>query len=865
MSDINAPLPYAEPAEDVSGHDGGIGLLVLLAIGLAIAAVALAMVNRDEAEPFVLAILGGLSVVGVFALFAGAVGILRFGERRVRNDITKSLVDNLPQGALVTTSRGKIIYANEAYSRIINTGEGEGVIPIERALSGDARVSEQMFRLTRAARRGGSWEEEFALHPDNQPGSEESGQAQWLRVSVRQIPARPGKRTGGVHTLWLVSDITGERKNQDCAFESLQQMIGYLDGAPAGFITANQSGKITYMNATMARWLRGDLSEVADGQLKLSDIIFGESSDILTRPVEGSDQRSKRVMDLDLVRRDGTSFSARILHRPPAKSDGAGGLSHLIILDTLPGARTGSDVPDMTAQFSRLFQSTPIAVATVDDKGRIGETNRAFSRMFTHTGEQFDPGKSALADLVADDEQIEVRQALDAARSGQMNIEPVDLVFGENGERCGRFYFSSTPAMDGGSPAVIVHAIDTTEQRALELQFAQSQKMQAVGQLAGGIAHDFNNVLTAIIGFSDLLLANHRPTDPAFQDIMNIKQNANRAAGLVRQLLAFSRQQRLQPQVLSLSDVLSDLTILLGRLLGEKTTLKLQHGRDLWLLRADLHQFEQVIINLAVNGRDAMPDGGMLTVRTANVTEKESKKLGHKGMQPGEYVLCEVIDTGSGMAPEVMEKIFEPFFTTKEVGKGTGLGLSTVYGIVKQTGGYIYAQSDGPGQGTTFLIYLPRHIVTQVEEAVVMEELEEPAAQSAKPAKKKRGKDLTGSGTILLVEDEESVRTFAARALEGRGYKVLQAGTGTEALEVMGGHDGDIDLVVSDVVMPEMDGPTLLTNLRASLPGIRIIFMSGYAEEAFKNNLEGEENFGFLAKPFSLKELAAKVKDALED
>jgi len=472
----------------------------------------------------------------------------------------------------------------------------------------------------------------------------------------------------------------------------------------------------------------------------------------------------------------------------------------------LPAAGTGSDAPDTKAQFSRLFQSTPIAVATVDEKGRVGETNRAFSSMFTHAGELFDPGKTALADLVADDERIEVRKALDAARSGRMNIEPVDLVFGDNGERSGRFYFSSTPAVDGGSPAVIVHAIDTTEQRALELQFAQSQKMQAVGQLAGGIAHDFNNVLTAIIGFSDLLLANHRPTDPAFQDIMNIKQNANRAAGLVRQLLAFSRQQRLQPQVLSLSDVLSDLTILLGRLLGEKTKLKLQHGRDLWLVKADLHQFEQVIINLAVNGRDAMPDGGTLTVRTANVTEKESKQLGHKGMQSGEYVLCEVVDTGTGMAPDIMEKIFEPFFTTKEVGKGTGLGLSTVYGIVKQTGGYIYTHSEGPGQGTTFLIYLPRHIATEIEDATIVEELEEPAAQSAKPAKKKRGKDLTGSGTILLVEDEESVRTFAARALEGRGYKVLQAGTGAEALEVMGEHDGDIDLVVSDVVMPEMDG-----------------------------------------------------------
>jgi len=384
--------------------------------------------------------------------------------------------------------------------------------------------------------------------------------------------------------------------------------------------------------------------------------------------------------------------------------------------------------------------------------------------------------------------------------------------------------------------------------------------MQAVGQLAGGIAHDFNNVLTAIIGFSELLLANHRPTDPAFQDIMNIKQNANRAAGLVRQLLAFSRQQRLRPQVLSLSDVLADLTILLGRLLSEKTELELKHGRDLWLVKADLHQFEQVVINLAVNARDAMPDGGKLTIRTANVTERESGQLGHKGMQPGEYVLCEVTDTGTGMPPDVMEKIFEPFFSTKDVGKGTGLGLSTVYGIVKQTGGYVYPQSDGAGQGTCFRIYLPRHIGAETED--VLEAKTE--AEEAKPDKAQTTKDLTGTGTILLVEDEEAVRSFAARALEGRGYKVLQAGTGAEALEVLGTHDGVIDLVVSDVVMPEMDGPTLLTKLRETLPDIRIIFISGYAEEAFKNNLEGDENFAFLPKPFSLKQLAAAVKEALD-
>jgi len=386
------------------------------------------------------------------------------------------------------------------------------------------------------------------------------------------------------------------------------------------------------------------------------------------------------------------------------------------------------------------------------------------------------------------------------------------------------------------------------------MQIAQSQKMQAVGQLAGGIAHDFNNMLTAIIGFSDFLLMNHRPTDPAFQDIMNIKQNANRAAGLVRQLLAFSRQQTLRPQVLQLGDVLSELSILLGRLLGENVELSLDQASDLWPVKADLHQFEQVIINLAVNARDAMPDGGKLAIRTANVSELQSRELGLSHVPPGEYVMIEVQDSGCGMSEEVKHKIFEPFFSTKEIGRGTGLGLSTVYGIVKQTGGYIYAESE-EGGGTTMRVYLPRYVESAAAEP-------EPAKAERKPEKPK---DLTGRGTVLLVEDEDAVRSFAARALGTRGYQVLEASTGAEALEVFEAHHGDVDLVVSDVVMPEMDGPTLMKRLRQDNPDLKIIFISGYAEDAFRRNLAENEHFMFLQKPFDLKQLAAAVKSALED
>jgi two-component system cell cycle sensor histidine kinase/response regulator CckA len=355
---------------------------------------------------------------------------------------------------------------------------------------------------------------------------------------------------------------------------------------------------------------------------------------------------------------------------------------------------------------------------------------------------------------------------------------------------------------------------------------------------------------------NDFLLNAHKPTDPSFQDIMQIKQNATRAATLVRQLLAFSRRQTLRPQVLDLGDALSDLTMLLRRLIGEKVKLDLVHGRDLWPVKVDVSQFEQVVVNLAVNARDAMPDGGKLTVRTANVTVDEAAQLTHKGMPAADYVRIDISDTGTGIPADIVDKIFEPFFSTKEVGKGTGLGLSTVYGIVKQTGGFVYVDSV-PGEGTSFRIFLPRHRV----------ELDtQPEAQAAKDAAAEPPKprpDLTGQGTILLVEDEDGLRSLNARGLRSRGYSVIEAANGIEAMEALEEKDGAVDLVVSDVVMPEMDGPTLLREMRKRNPNLKIIFVSGYAEEAFDKSLPENEQFAFLPKPFALSALVEKVKETM--
>jgi two-component system cell cycle sensor histidine kinase/response regulator CckA len=505
-----------------------------------------------------------------------------------------------------------------------------------------------------------------------------------------------------------------------------------------------------------------------------------------------------------------------------------------------------------------------MAIATVDKAGKIVRNNALFARLFEGMlkGEE---GRT-IFNVVAERDRAAVETAISKAASGHGDIAPIDAALAAaTGERWGRFYITPVEEEERDQESAIVYALDTTEQRSLENQIAQAQKMDSVGKLAGGIAHDFNNVLSAIMMATDFLLNAHKPTDPSFQDIMQIKQNANRAAALVRQLLAFSRRQTLRPQVLDLGEALSDISMLLRRLIGENVSLDVVHGRDLWPVKADLSQFEQVIVNLAVNARDAMPEGGKLVVRTSNVPAQDSDKFNYKGMPAADYVLVEISDTGTGIAPDILDKIFEPFFSTKEVGKGTGLGLSTVYGIVKQTGGFIYPESE-QGKGTTFRIFLPRHVAAAEDEAApgaAVTPAIAGALAAADEVVRLAPADDTGRGTILLVEDEEGLRALNARGLSSRGYTVLEAGNGLEAIDVLESQDGKIDIVVSDVVMPEMDGPSLLRELRRRNPELKIIFVSGYAEEAFAKNLPEGEQFAFLPKPFTLKQLVSAVKETM--
>ena len=495
-----------------------------------------------------------------------------------------------------------------------------------------------------------------------------------------------------------------------------------------------------------------------------------------------------------------------------------------------------------------LFRDAPMGVAFADAAGVISDANAALAKFFGVSGQLVARNFSELAE--ARDRAL-VSSLIARAGSGETGLKPVELRMGKSGagdERMAELFASPMPSSKGEAGKAILYLVDVSEQKALETKFAQSQKMQAVGQLAGGVAHDFNNLLTVIIGNCEFLLMRHQAGDPSFKEINEVHQNALRAAALVSQLLAFSRKQTMQPKTLVLGDMIGELAQMLRRLVGEGITLNVERDSDLWTVHADEAQLSNAIINLVVNARDAMPSGGTVAIKTINETIKQSSALGTAIMPPGDYVHIEVSDTGTGMSKEIQSKIFDPFFTTKPVGQGTGLGLATVYGIVKQSGGFITVDSE-VGNGTSFHIYLPR---LRVDAATALVE--------AAPV---QARDVTGQDTILLVEDEEAVRSFAARALRMRGYNVLEASGGEEALEIVKSEAHTIHLIITDVVMPSLDGPTMVRHVKQLKPDLRVIFMSGYAEEAFRRNDQSSEDIHFLPKPFGLKQLAAKVKAVL--
>ncbi len=508
-------------------------------------------------------------------------------------------------------------------------------------------------------------------------------------------------------------------------------------------------------------------------------------------------------------------------------------------------------------QIREIFDLSPAGIVFLDTEGNVRVYNSTFIKELLKN-QKIEVGIPFI-ELIDAHNRPAFNKALQSFLAGEQAIQTVELKFISSPDSptiayMGALNYRKKESEDKLLGGVALYIFDNREQKRIQLHLMQSKKLQAMGQLAGGIAHDFNNLLTAMIGFCDLILSRHSPADQSFTDIMQIKQNANRAANLVRQLLAFSRQQTLQPKVLDIIEALANLNFLLQRLVGSSIKLKMLYGRELGLVKVDQGQFEQVMINLVVNARDAIGEQGEITIKTSNKTIKSPHHIGHETILPGSYVLIDVLDTGHGIAKEYLPQIFDPFFSTKEMGSGTGLGLSTVYGIVKQTGGYVIVESE-PGKGTKFSIYLPQYKGKEV------------AIETEKEHSPSEMKDLTGQGTILLVEDEDAVRLFSKRALVEKGYKVIEARSGEEALSCISSslQNDKIDLLITDVVMPQMDGPTLVRKAQKILPNLKVIYMSGYAEDSFRRQLDQEQNINFLAKPFNLKLLAEKVKEVLDE
>ncbi|HEX3885033.1 MAG TPA: PAS domain-containing protein [Stellaceae bacterium] len=769
---------------------------------------------------------------------AGITGVSAFAARWVhaalsgRVDILSQALEASPDAQLVLDPAGRIVYANTAFNDLFPNAGTAPLARIAEAIA-DSESSDDFARLQEKAMAGSRAIAGLPLRDAR------GAAAGWFNIEVNPIVGRPG------YSFWNLQDITARHEMETVIHDERNRVVDFFDDAPVGFYSVDAEGRFLFVNETLAGWLDSTPAEIVGSGAVLHDFLATPPAPgtAPSDPIGESGPRGEVV----LKSRDGRNLPVSI--GQTKVGSGAELRTRSVVRDLTPEREWETALRLSRERFQRFFANAPVGIALIDRFGRLEEANRALAELFGAVPQ--DLIGQPLIGFVTEDDRRAIAVKLAETADGPVAAVPVEVRLKGPRERTCVVFLSRLDGADGGDGGLMLHFIEVTEQKSLEVQIAQSQKMQAVGQLAGGVAHDFNNLLTAMIGFCDLLLMRFRPGDPSFADIMQIKQNANRAANLVRQLLAFSRQQTLQPRILDMTDVLVELSHLLRRLIGENIELKVVHGRDLGLVKVDQGQLEQVIINLAVNARDAMSGGGTLTIRTDNISHANPLRRGAEVMPAGDYVTVEVADTGIGIPKANLARIFEPFFSTKEIGSGTGLGLSTVYGIVKQTGGFIHVDS-APGKGAVFQIYLPRHQLAETALAARAEPMEPPSA-----------KDLTGIGTVMLVEDEDPVRIFGARALRNKGYTVIEAKSGESALELIRGAERAPDLVITDVVMPRMDGPGLIREVREIHPDMKVIFISGYAEDSFRQKLDSDSDIHFLPKPFSLKQLATKVKDVI--
>jgi two-component system, cell cycle sensor histidine kinase and response regulator CckA len=731
--------------------------------------------------------------------------------------VTVTAIERADVGVAIADRAGRLVCANACFIDWFGSMSAPPQIAVDTA---------SVNRLTDAARN--AWRDGKArvdLIEEREAGA---GGRRW-----RAEAERAGR--GENFLVWRLMTLS--------ASDPVGELVAQLDGklgkalSRAGIAAAlvDPDGTIRTASEGFALRAAGDASADLAGQEFVS----------LLRQEEG---------DRITWAREGSRGSPLTLYYLPASDPDAIGEpdpdttpSLMLLVETGAGIGGGGEGGSGAApHLEALLGQLPLGLAMADRDGRLLFANAAFMRAAFREKEA---PPTYPTDLVVKEDKRALSEAI--RRFGQGPAAAGDIAIRLTAQPEDPVSLSLAGVRGLGEAAVLLGLTDSSEEARLKRQVAQATKMQAVGQLAGGVAHDFNNVLTAILGTCDLMLMRHTPGDSDYDDIQQIRANSNRAASLTRQLLAFSRQQTLRPEVVQLPDIVSETSQMLKRLIGEKIQFVVTHDRDLGPVRADPQQLGQVIMNLVVNARDAIQsriDGkGRLSLATRRITPSDVRAMRSEIIPAGEYTALVVEDNGSGISPEHLGKIFEPFFTTKEQGKGTGLGLSTVYGIVKQSGGFIFADSE-PGRGTRFTVYLPVHHVAPGSAPAAAKAIEAPSKWA-------------GGGRVLLVEDEDPVRVVAERALTRQGYEVTSARDGEEGLEKVQ-QGGAFDIVVSDVVMPTMDGPAMAREIRKIAPDLPVLFMSGYAEEQLRKEI-GIPNAWFMPKPFSVQQLSEKVGDVL--
>jgi len=740
--------------------------------------------------------------------------------------LAERILDSDPEPSLVTRRDGVVAYANQAYFALAQEAGvmGPAGLPprIDRLFAQHGAEATKLFRLCRAAKSAEPAQEIIY----QVMGLKGGGERRRFEVTVSPIA------DADEYVIWRLRNLPVDEQEHDAL------AAAYAD-FPEPVFAIEKSGQVAWANAA----LRDKLGASRGGVHHIDDIVLGETGDLLRA----------------LWRLDRTEQSARVRRRDADPVDGAfiafrrGGVGEGYACVELALDESVDEVEDIA--LSGDMSEAPFGIAVVDGElnrdGRVAEANKAFTAVFGG-GKKNTPLAKLMTAETLEELGAEIRRKTKAGSSPK----PVETTLGKGAEaRTFAIYARPVRRKRGsyGARRTLLYSVDVTDRKRMEEDYAQDQKLRGIGELASKVAHDFNNYLQVVLGHCERLMLKHPAGDPAYQELVQIRENAQRAANTTKQLLAFSRKQTLKREVLSITEILRDFSRFLTRSIGEKVKLELVNGRGLAPIKVDRYQLETAIMNLAVNARDAMsPGGGKLTIRTQNVPSDEVGAQNVPSLEAQDYILVEVADTGPGISQDIADKIFDPFFTTKESGKGTGLGLSTVYGIIRQMDGHIILEGN-PGKGAVFKIYLPAHLD------------EEPAAQeSASPSYASRDpQDLTGAGRILIVEDEDSVRTFVVATLTDCGYEVCEAEDGEEALEILE-EDEDFDLVISDVMMPIMDGPSMVSKARADLDfKAKVIFMSAYAETAVRDQLDVIEGAGYIQKPFTLRAIASQVKQTL--